>query len=279
MKSAAKICSNTHRSTIVNVFGELAVVIEKKIVYFLVLLSVSACSGPDVRIEAEHPKQAAVYNAQLGSGYLKQGKLELSKNKFEKALGQDPDLAQAHAGYALLMMRLGETRKAEKHFKRALRLDPYSSETLNNYGIFLCDRNRIKEAEEQFMGALKDPLYKTPEYAYTNAGRCSLKIPDYNRAEGYFGKALKINPRFVDALYEMAHLHFIKKNYRLASTYMQKFDQYGSQGAHTPASLWLAVRLARLTGDKNAEASYAISLKNRFPDSEEASYLRSSRRR
>jgi type IV pilus assembly protein PilF len=177
------------------------------------------------------------------------------------------------------MMRLGEIRKAEKHFKRALWLDPYSSETLNNYGIFLCEQDRIKEAEEQFMEALKDPLYKTPEYAYTNAGRCSLKIPDYDRAEGYFGKALKINPRFLDALYEMAHLHFIKKNYRLASAYMQKYDQYGSSAAHTPASLWLAIRLARLTGDKNAEASYALSLKNRFPDSEEASYLRSPRKR
>jgi type IV pilus assembly protein PilF len=262
-----------------HVFGEPTVV-TKKIVLFLALLSVTACSGPGVKSEAEHPKQAAVYNAQLGSGYLKQGKLELSKIKFEKALDQDPDLAQAHAGYALLMRRLGETRKAEKHFKRALDLDPYDSDTLNNYGIFLCDQNRIEQAEKQFMAALKDPLYKTPEYAYTNAGRCSLKIPDYNRAEAYFGKALKINPRFLDGLYEMAHLHFIKKNYRLASGYMQQFDRYDTlPSAHTPATLWLAVRLARLTGDKNAEASYAISLKNRFPNSAEASYLRSTRKR
>lgn len=248
----------------------------KKIVVFLALLSaLTACSGPGRKPEAEHPKQAALYNAQLGNGYLAQGNLELSKSKFEKALEQDPDLAQAHAGYALLMNRLGETRKAKTHFKRALKLDPYSSTTLNNYGIFLCSQNRIKEAEEQFMAALKDPLYKTPEYAYTNAGRCSMKIPDYDRAESYFGKALQTNPRFPDALYEMAKLSHIKKNYRLASSYMQKFNQYG---AHTAASLWLAIRLARIAGDRNAEASHALLLKNKFPNSEEASYLRRPRR-
>lgn len=250
--------------------------VKKRIAVFLALLfALAACSGPGHRSEAEHPKQAAVYNSQLGNGYLAQGNLEWSKIKFEKALEQDPDLAQAHAGYALLMSRLGETGKARKHFKRALKLDPYSSTTLNNYGIFLCGQNHIEDAEKQFMAALKDPLYKTPEYAYTNAGRCSMKIPDYNRAEGYFGKALQINPRFPDALYEMARLNHTKKNYRLASSYMQKFDQYGR---HTAGSLWLAIGLARIAGDKNAEASYALLLKNRFPDSEEASYLRSSRK-
>lgn len=247
----------------------------KKIVVSLALLSVlTACSGPGHRDEAEHPQQAAIYNTQLGNGYLAQGNLELSKLKFEKALEQNPDLPEAHSGYALLMSRLGETRKAQSHFKRALKLDPYSSTTLNNYGIFLCGQNRIKDAEEQFMAALKDPLYKTPEYAFTNAGRCSMKIPDYDRAESYFGKALQTNPRFPDALYEMANLNFIRKKYHLANSYMKKFDQYGT---HTAGSLWLAIRLSRIAGDKNAEASYALRLKNRFPDSEEASYLRNFR--
>lgn len=237
----------------------------------------TACSGPSHRLSPENARRAAISNAELGSGYLAQGNLALSKAKFEKALEQDPDLPQAHAGYALLMTRLGQNKDADKHFKRALRGDPYNSDTLNNYGTFLCGQNRIEEAEKQFLAALRDPLYRTPEYAYTNAGRCSMKIPDYDRAEGYYGKALQSNPRFTDALYEMAVLYDKKGNYRLANAYMQKFEQHGGANTHTATSLWLAIQLARRNGDKNAEASYSLLLRNRFPDSPEAAQLRSSR--
>jgi type IV pilus assembly protein PilF len=236
-----------------------------------------ACGTPSHQLSPENARRAAIANAELGTGYLAQGNLELSKAKFEKALGQDSNLPQAHAGYALLMSRLGQNKAADKHFKLALRGDPFNSDTLNNYGTYLCGQNRIEEAEKQFLAALRDPLYRTPEYAYTNAGRCSMKVPDYDRAEGYYGKALQGNPRFTDALYEMAVLYDKKGNHRLAWSYMQKFEQHGGANVHTATSLWLAIQLARHTGDRNAEASYSLLLRNRFPDSPEASQLRSSR--
>ena len=240
------------------------------------MLFVSACSGPGTRLSDAQAKRAAEVNADLGNGYLAQGNLELSKIKFEKALEQDPSLPKAHAGYALLMGRLGKAKEAEKHFKRALRADPYNSDTLNNYGTFLCSQSRIEEAETQFIAAVRDPLYKTPEYAFTNAGRCAMKIPDLDRAEGYYGKALQSNPRFPDALYEMARLYDKKGNHRLAYAYIKKFDQYGT---HTASSLWLAFQLSKRVGDRNSEASYSLLLKNKFPDSEEAGYLRAGVKR
>lgn len=247
------------------------------IVSLLLFAALLTACGPSRRLEPENARRAAVFNAQLGAGYLAQGNLSLSKEKFEKALDQDSSLPQAHAGYALLMSRLGQNKDADKHFKLALRGDPFNSDTLNNYGTFLCGQNRIAEAEKQFLAALKDPLYRTPEYAYTNAGRCSMKIPDFDRAEGYFGKALQSNPRFTDALYEMAVLYDKKNNHRLAYAYMQKFEQHGGANSHTPASLLLAIKLAQRAGDRNAEASYSLLLRNRFPDSPEAAQLRSSR--
>ncbi len=234
----------------------------------VLILGLGGCTSSKQPIDLE---KAAEINTQLGSGYLAQGDLDLAKLKFEKALKQNPQLSAAHSGYALLMSRLGETGKAQKHFKKALQLDPNDSGMLNNYGIFLCGQNKFKEAEKQFMAALRDPLYKTPEYAYTNAGRCSLKNKDMAQAEAYFGKALQGNSRFPDALYEMADLQYTQRKYSQANGYLQKFERYG---AHTPASLWLAVRVARALGQRDAEASYSMLLKNKFPDSEEAAFLR-----
>jgi type IV pilus assembly protein PilF len=242
--------------------------------YSLVLIiGLTACTSGRKQIDSE---KAASINVQLGSEYMAQGNLELSKLKFEKALDQNPDLASAHAGYALLMNQLGEAGKAKKHFKQALQLDPDDSGTLNNYGIFLCGQNKFKEADKQFMAALKNPLYKTPEFAYTNAGRCSLKNNDKAQAEAYFGKALQGNPKFPDALFEMADLQYTQRKFAQANSYLQKFERHGN---HTATSLWLAVRVSRALGLRDAEASYSLLLKNKFPDSEEASFLRGAKPR
>lgn len=246
----------------------------KHLAYGLVLImGLAACTSTRPPIDLE---KAAAINAQLGSGYLAQGELDLAKLKLEKALKQAPNLPAAHSGYALLMGRLGQMGKAQKHFKKALQLDPDDSGTLNNYGIFLCGQNKFKEAEKQFLAALRDPLYKTPEYAFTNAGRCSLKNKDEVQAEAYFGKALQANPKFPDALFEMANLQYTKRKFAQASGNLQKFERHGS---HTPASLWLAVRVARALGQRNEEASYSLLLKNKFPDSEEAALLRGAKSR
>jgi type IV pilus assembly protein PilF len=246
----------------------------KYLAYGLVLImGLGACTSTRQPVDLE---KAAAINAQLGSGYLAQGDLDLAKLKFEKALKQNPKLPAAHSGYALLMSRLGQIGKAQKHFKKALQLDSDDSGTLNNYGIFLCGQNKFKDAEKQFMAALRDPLYKTPEFAYTNAGRCSLRNKDEAQAEAYFGKALQANPKFPDALFEMANLQYTQRKYAQASTNLQRFERNGN---HTPASLWLAVRVARALGQRNEEASYSLLLKNKFPDSEEAALLRGAKSR
>ena len=235
----------------------------------LVILSACASNVPSY----VHPERAAELNAQLGNGYLAQGNYELAKIKFEKALKYNPKLASAHAGYGLMWGRLGEADKAEKHFKIALKLDPKNSEILNNYGTYLCSQKQFDKAEKQFMAALNDPLYQTPEYAYTNAGRCSILNSDYDKAESYFGKALQLNPHFPDALLQMAIASEHRGNYRLANAYMQKFE---IDGTHTPESLWLAIQIASRVGDKNAAASYRLLLKNKFPDSKEAARLKAA---
>ena len=248
-------------------------VLKRKLVVLILVSMAAACTGPMPQDNTDLDRAAEV-NAQLGNAYLAQGRLDIAKAKFEKALEQDPDLPAAHAGYGLLLGRLGQNKQAEHHFSKALREDPNNPDILNNYGTFLCGQNRIDEAEKQFLAALKDPLYKTPEYAYTNAGRCSMKLHDYERAETYFNRALQINPKFPDALYQMAVLYNTKGNPRLAYAYLQKFDEYG---IHNPETLWLGIGLARYVGDRDTQASFELLLKNQFPDSRQAAALQRQR--
>jgi type IV pilus assembly protein PilF len=43
--------------------------------------------------------------------------------------------------------------------------------------------------------------------------------------------------------------------------------------AATAEALWLGVRVERRLGDRNSEASYALQLRNKFPNSREARAL------
>jgi type IV pilus assembly protein PilF len=223
---------------------------------------------------AEDPEEAARINTQLGAEYLKQGNMELARDKLEKAIEQNPQLASAHTYLALVYDELGDIDKSEDHYERALRLEPGVATTLNLYGAFLCRHDREKDAERYFEEAAKDRRYKTPEVPLTNAGVCLLRVPDQKGAEGYFRQALEANPRFQDALWQMSRLSFDRANYLQARAFLQRYSEVGIMNAQ---ALWLGVRVERSLGDHQAADRYAQRLQQEFPNSDEARLLAESR--
>lgn len=242
----------------------------------LVLVSaayLSAACTPSYQPREEQQStatKAAEINTQLGIIFMQQGKRDLALKKFKQALRQDPDFANAHNAIGILYQELGETRLAGEHYKEAVRLDPKDSDFQNNYGQFLCAHHDIERAERHFEAALKNPLYKTPEDAYTNAGLCALRMSDQAKAESYFRNALRANPKFPIALREMARLNYHQGHYLNARAYLQRYMAVAPQ---TPDTLWLGIRIERKLGDQNAVASYSLLLKNKFPDSEQTRKL------
>jgi type IV pilus assembly protein PilF len=234
-------------------------------------LLVAACaSSPSSDKEQARLKEAAKINVQLGVGYLNEGDLGFSKTKLERALKQDPDLPSAHWSYALLQMRLGNAKLAEKHLKKAIDLDPNDARAHNNYGFLLCNEGRVEEAEKQFLLAARNPLYKTPAVAYTNAGLCLLKIDEREKAERYFRAALETRPSFAQALYQLARLKFEQGKYLQSRAFMQRYAQSTD---HNSQSLWLSYRIERHLGNRGAAEAFASQIKDRFPDSREATKL------
>ena len=209
-------------------------------------------------------------NVQLGIGYLKEGNLKLAKTKLDRALEQNPKLSTAHWSYALLEMRLGNDNKAEDRFRKAIALDSDDSMAHNNYGLFLCNKERVDEALEQFRLAVKNRMYNEPESAYTNAGICALKIPDEDLAETEFREALKVNPQYSPALYQMTKLTFSQGNFLQARAFVQRYEEVA---AHTSGSLWLAFQIAHHRGHLAQAERYAKHLKRQYPESRETTRL------
>ena len=170
----------------------------------------------------------------------------------------------------LVYMELRDDNAAEASFQRALRVSPLDSDTNNNYGWFLCQRKREQESVKYFLAALRNPLYTTPDKSWVNAGICARQAGDLANAEDYFQKALKVRPAQPQALFQMADLAYQRKNYPEAKTYLMRLQR---DDTLTAEMLWLALRVERGLGNRDAEASLGFQLRRDFPDSREARAL------
>jgi type IV pilus assembly protein PilF len=170
----------------------------------------------------------------------------------------------------LLYNRLGEYDKADISFRAALRKNPGNGFALNNYGQFLCQQKRYEEGQAKFLAAVKNPLYETPEIAYTNAGLCAQAAGNGTAAEDHFRMALERNPAVAPALLALAQLALDRKDPETAGQYFARFSKVSPQN---PRSLSLGIRIESARGRKDQAASYEMMLRNQFPDSREAGQL------
>ena len=211
---------------------------------------------------------------ELAASYYELGNMPVALEEIREALRADSNYGPAHNVAGLIYGRLKEDRLAEESFQRALRISPTDYNALNNYGLFLCDRKREREAIERFMAAVRNPLYPFPDRSFINAGVCARRSGDLTAAEGYLEQALKMRPNQPQALFQMADLSFLRGDLLGARGYLNRLTKVAQPGAEM---LWLGVRVERRLGDRNGEASYALQLRNRFPDSPEARALAAGR--
>lgn len=237
----------------------------------LTVMSISACmqqnTNPYDR-DSTAIKQARAHT-ELGAAYLKERKFAIALEEFNIAIDFAPKYAMAHTGLGMVNAALGELDKADAAYKKALSLEPNNSESHNNYGNFLCGNGRYEESIKHFLAAVKNPLYTTPHLAYTNAGICSNRKNDIANAEQFFIKALQIEPLSPVAAYQLANIQFNRGDTQDAKNTLRNV----LITAPSPESLWLVVRIERLLGNRDNEASYAIQLRKLYPDSRETQLL------
>jgi len=236
---------------------------------FVVLLLIAllqACVSADSKEQQTRNEKASAVNVQLGIGYLQQNNLEVASEKLTKALRQNPNSPAANNAYAILQDRLGQTELAGEYYKKATELDPKDAGAANNYGRFLCMNGRELESEKYFKRALDNPLYSTPEVAYTNAAICLLRVQEVEPAKKYLLRALAERSDFSTALMALGGLYFDQGDYADAQLYLDRFHLVAQP---TPRSLWLSIRTA-LALDPQADISALVKrLGTDFPDSRE----------
>jgi type IV pilus assembly protein PilF len=235
-----------------------------------VLAALCLVASPQVRAVSGSSKNAAELNVQLGIQYLRQGNLQVAREKIERALKQDPNNISVQLAVALLAEQLADPNKAEKHYRQALRIDGTSPEAANAYASYLCRRGNAREGEAMFERAAKNPLYRTPEIAYTNAGTCAHANGRLAEAEAYLRQALAIRAMSPDALMQMTRVAATRGNWMQVRAFLQRYLAVGPPSA---GLLLLGVTAERALGNGPAAAEYIGRLRRDFADSPETRSL------
>src|SRR5437016_5263111 len=136
-----------------------------------------------VKAQEATPLQRAQIKADLAAGYYERGQFDIALQVLDEAQRLDPNYAKTFNVYGLVYTMLGETQKAETSFQRGLALAPNDSDMRANWGAFLCATGRVREAIPEFEAALRDSLYKSPEIALINAGKCSAVLGENKKAD------------------------------------------------------------------------------------------------
>lgn len=247
-----------------------------RVVAMALALALAACtsSGSTSNIKKESAQsekaEAARVHTELGQKYMQQGKLEVALDNLNKALGYDPDYADAHTVIAVLYERIGDAKQAEEHYRRAAQIKSKGGNELNNYGAFLCKIGRYDEAAGYFERAVADPFYKTPEVALTNAGTCLLKGGKKDQAETALRNALDRSPNNAEALFQLASVLYEKGDFFKARAFMQRFEAVGQA---RPESLMLGRNIELRLGNGSAASDYTRRLLQSFPESQQAREL------
>ncbi len=238
------------------------------------LVTIASACGPTtspVRDDdlGSEPNKHAQLNLQMAAEYIRKGDNEIALRRLQKALEYDPRYAAAYSMLGLLYARLGEDSKAQRNFKQSIRLEPNNPNALNNYGQYECSQGRRQEGLDLFERAVANPLNRSPELAFTNAGVCALSF-DADLAEKNLRRGLQINPKLPPALFQMSKLSYENQRFLQARGYLQRYLEVAEQDAR---SLWLGIRIERELGDRDTVASYGLALKAKYPDSEETRLL------
>jgi len=237
-------------------------------------LLVGCISTTDSRFANNTNEQEALRKfTELGLLYIQKGNTVEAMPPLKRALEIDPKSPDVNAALAMLFQIEKDNLLAKKYFEKALQYSDGVNQTRirNNYAGFLFKADRLIDACEELRLASEDAFYDKRSQVFENLGVCYQRLGKNVEALKAYEHAVNIDDTRPRATLEASYLQFNRNNFILSNEYhvsYQRMVRYRMTN-NTPKSLWLGIQLARQEGDQNAEASYALKLRNLFPGSPE----------
>ncbi len=166
------------------------------LVFSVLFFTVSCATAPNV----EDVNRADTHY-KLGVSYLAREQLNEAFVEFQKAIKFNPKNKNSLNALGLISTEFKEYGDAVTYYKRAISIAPDYSEAMNNLGVTYVKMEEWDEAIKYFKMALKNPLYSTPQRAYSNMGYTFYMKGDYHNAMQTLKGAITRYPDFLRPIY------------------------------------------------------------------------------
>lgn len=148
----------------------------------------------------------------------KGGKYEQALEEYRKAISLDPD-PYLYRSAMKLAMALGDVPSTLEYAAAVIEKDSSTAENWYDYGNALWAANKKAEAEKAFQEALK----VNPDYAEAYYQLASLNPREINMAMYYLNRLIAIRPDLkADAYMRAAEIYFNNKDIKKAEEYLKK---------------------------------------------------------
>lgn len=116
----------------------------------------------------------------------------------------NPRSFMAHNNLGQLLEERGRLEESLSHYRAALEADPGDGNALNNVGNVLYKQGRYDDAIRHYTSILgRAPRTAVTARMHNNLGAAYLKTRRYDDAMGEFGRAIEIDPGYVEPYYNL----------------------------------------------------------------------------
>ena len=206
---------------------------------------------------------------ELASAYFSRGQMTTALDQIKQAIAADPNYGQAFNLRGLIYANLGDYALAEESFKRALQLNPSDADSMHNYGYYLCEQKRYPESTALFNRALAVPQYRGTARTLFALGVCQAFAGQLAESDASLSRSYQLDPTSPATATNLAEVLFRRGEYKRARFYIRRVN--AMPDVSNAQTLWLAARIETKIGDQQGAAEFGRQLRNRFPDSREAS--------
>lgn len=194
-------------------------------VLILSLFSIITISCATVSPSVKNQNQV-LSKRNMGEANLRQGNYTVALKYLLEAEQMDPKDPITHNYLGIAYKNKKMIDLSISHFQKAVDLNPGYSQARNNLGTAYLDNRQWDKAIESFEDVLSDVLYTTPQYPLANLGIAYFNKKEYSLAEGYFQKAIQIQPNFILALNGLGQTYMTKGQHAKAAQEFEKAARY-----------------------------------------------------
>ena len=209
---------------------------------------------------------------ELAAAYFGRGQMTTALDQIKLAIQADPTSSEAFNLRGLIYANLGDHALAEESFRYALKLKPRDPDVMQNFGWYLCQQNRFPEADGLFNQALAVPQYREVPRTLLTQGVCQARAGQLAESEATLNRSYELDPGNPATAVNLSEVLYRRGEYERARFYVRRVNSV--QEVSNAQTLWLAARIENRLGNRNGVQDFGTQLRNRFPESREASSYR-----